>query len=63
MDFLRENAKMFAGALSTLIVIMLRPYFPTVALPEFQPALEIVLSIVVVAASVWLTPNKPPSAP
>ena len=59
MDFLRENAKAFSGALVTLIVLLLKPFVPVVMDPLFQPALEIVVSALVVAGTVWLVPNTP----
>ena len=59
MDFIKENAKAFAGALSTLLVLILKPFVPAVADPTFQPALEIIVGVLVIAATVWLVPNKP----
>lgn len=59
MDFIQANAKAIAGAVTTLVVLLLRPYLPAVADPTFQPALEIVLSFLIVALAVWLVPNKP----
>lgn len=63
MDFLRENAKALAGAIATLFVLVLKPFLPVVADPTFQPALELVFSILIVAISVWITPNKPKAEP
>lgn len=59
MDAIRENAKAIAAALSTLLVLILRPLMPQVSDPTFQPALEVVLSFLIVALAVWLVPNKP----
>ena len=56
---LSENAKMIAGAVSTLVVLLLTPYIPELGLPETKGALEVVVGVIVVAASVWFTPNKP----
>lgn len=61
MDFLRGNAKAVAGAVTTLIVLLLRPFVPAVADPMFQPALEIIVGALIVASTVWLVPNKPPT--
>lgn len=58
MDFLRENAKAFSGALATLIVLLLKPFAPVVMDPVFQPSLEIVVMSIIVACTVWLVPNK-----
>lgn len=59
MDTIRENAKAIAAALSTLLVLILRPLMPQVADPTFQPALEVVLSFAIVGLTVWLVPNRP----
>ena len=59
MDTIRENAKAIAAALSTLLVLILRPLMPQVADPTFQPALEVVLSFAIVGLAVWLVPNRP----
>lgn len=59
MSFMRENAKAFAGALATLVVLFLKPYVPAVVDPTFQPALELVVSMLIIAATVWAVPNKP----
>lgn len=59
MDILRENAKAVAGAVATIVVLLLKPFVPAVADPTFQPALEIVVSMVVIAAAVWCVPNQP----
>ena len=59
MDFIRENAKAIAGAVSTLVCLLLKPMVPAVADPAFQPALELVASALIVAATVWAVPNKP----
>lgn len=59
MDFIRENAKAFSGALATLIVLLLKPFAPVVMDPLFQPALEIVVSALIVSATVWVIPNTP----
>lgn len=58
MDFLKENAKAIAGAVATLVVLFAKPYWPQVADPSFQPALELVVSMAVIGLSVWLVPNK-----
>ena len=67
MDILRQNAKAIAGAIATLIVLLLKPYVPAVVDPAFQPALEIVVAIVIIAFAVWRVPNTPkddsPAAP
>ena len=36
MDFIRENAKAIAGAVSTLVCLLLKPMVPAVADPAFQ---------------------------
>lgn len=59
MDFIQTNAKAIAGAVTTLVVLLLRPYLPAVADPTFQPALEVVLSFLIVGIVVWRVPNKP----
>lgn len=59
MNAIRENAKAIAAALSTIIVLLLRPLMPQMADPMFQPALEVVISFAIVAAAVWMVPNKP----
>jgi len=59
MDFLRENAKAVSGAIVTLVVLLLKPFVPVVMDPLFQPALEIVVSSLIVAGTVWLVPNTP----
>lgn len=58
MSFLQENAKAIAGAVTTLVVLFLKPYFPQVVDPTFQPALELVVSMVIIGMSVWMVPNK-----
>ena len=71
LPMLKENAKMIAGAVATLVVLLLKPYVPELASPEIQPAIEIVIGALIVAASVWLTPtatsgagpSSPPSFP
>lgn len=59
MDAIRENAKAIAGAVTTLVVLLLRPFVPAVADPLFQPALEIIVGTAIVAMTIWLVPNKP----
>lgn len=58
-DFLQQNSKAIAGALAALVVIVLKPFCPQVLDPAFQPALEIVVSFILVGAAVWIAPaNK-----
>ena len=59
---IKENAKMIAGAVSTLVVLLAKPYLPELGTPEVQAALEVVVGAVIVAASVWFTPNTPKTA-
>lgn len=59
MDFIRENAKAIAGAVATLVCLLLKQLVPVVSDPAFQPALEIVITALIVAATVWAVPNKP----
>lgn len=59
LNYVRENAKMIAGALATILSMFLRPYIPVMDDPLFHAAVETLLSVVVVAAAVWFTPNKP----
>ena len=63
MDFIQEHSKAFAGAFSALVVLMLKPYAPAVLDPTFEPALEIVVSMVVVWLSVYAAPANKPGAP
>ena len=59
MDLLKENAKAIAGAITTLVVLALKPFVPMVLDPMFQPSLEIIVSAIIIAGTVWLVPNKP----
>ena len=55
-DFLQQNSKAFAGALTALVVLILKPFCPQVLDPTFQPALEVVIGPIMVGAAVWFAP-------
>lgn len=59
LTYIRENAKMIAGALATILSMCLRPYIPVIDDPVLHAAIEVLLSVCIVAAAVWFTPNKP----
>lgn len=58
-DFLQQNSKALAGAISALVVLILKPFVPQVLDPAFQPSLEILIGLIAVGVAVWLAPaNK-----
>jgi hypothetical protein len=64
MEILQQNSKAIAAAAATMVVVCLKPFWPAVVDPAFQPALEVLLSVAFVVGSVWVAPaNKPKDTP
>lgn len=58
MSYLRENSKGIAAALSTLLMLAIKPFVPDMADPAVQPAIEAILGALFVAGSVWFAPSN-----